>query len=79
MTELTPLNGLPMTILEVMLKDCLAQRPDVADHILTSEELTDYIRWMTKSYGRPSNISISDIPMQPTRFPHIRNCGSNAV
>lgn len=65
MTELTPLNGLPMTILEVMLKDCLAQRPDVADHILTSEELTDYIRWMTKSYGRPSNISISDIPMRP--------------
>lgn len=65
MTKLTPLSNLPMTILEEMLKDCLAQRPDVQDHILTSEELTAYIRWMAKAYGRSSNLSISDIPVRP--------------
>ena len=53
-----------MTILEEMLKDCLAQRPDVRDHILTSDELTEYIRWMAKTHDRPANISIVDIPLR---------------
>ena len=63
--RLTPLTNLPLTILEQMLKECLAQRPDIQNHILTSEELTEYIRWMAKSYGHSSNISISDIPDRP--------------
>lgn len=62
--ELMPLSSLPMTILEEMLKDCLAQRPDVRDHILTSDDLTEYIRWMAKTHDRPANISIVDIPLR---------------
>lgn len=66
MVELIPLSGLPVTVLEEMLKECLAKRPDVQDHILTSDELTEYIRWMAKTHNRPSNISIDDIPVRPT-------------
>ena len=65
MDKQKPLSNLPMTLLEQMLKECLTQRPDIRDHILTSDELTDYIRWMAASYGRSSNISISDIPNRP--------------
>ena len=62
-----------MTALENMLKECLSLRPDIYDHILTSEELTDYICWMAKSYGRPSNISISDIPFDRSRMSEMTN------
>lgn len=64
-----PLAHLPMTLLENMLKDCLLKRPDIRSHILSSQELTDYIRWMAESYGRPTDFSLSDIPVRPTGTP----------
>lgn len=65
MSAFPPLAGLPMTTLEMMLKEYLMQRPDISDHILTSEELTDYIRWLALIHNRPTNLSISDIPVRP--------------
>ena len=42
---------LQMTWLEEQLRKCFRKRPDVTDHILTGDELTDYIRWMAETEG----------------------------
>lgn len=54
-----------MTILEQKLKDCFLLRPDIQNRVLTSEELTQYIRWMAETQNRPPNMTISDIPIRP--------------
>ncbi len=65
MDDLEALANLPMTFLERMLKECLMQRPDIQDHILSSDELTEYIRWMARTHNRPANFSIANIPIRP--------------
>lgn len=65
MTTFPSLNNLPMTVLEQKLKQYLMQRTDVQDHILTSQELVEYIRWMAQTHGQPSGISVTDISIQP--------------
>lgn len=45
------LNELKMTELELGLKHCLAERPDVRSHVLTGSELLDYTKWMAEAYG----------------------------
>ena len=46
------LDSLDMTMLETLLKQCLAVRPDVADHIPSSAEMSEYVTWLVKTYGR---------------------------
>ena len=46
------LDNLDMTVLEKLLKECLTERPDVADHILSSAEMSEYVSWLVKTYGR---------------------------
>lgn len=69
MDSTAPLSRLPMTTLESMLKECLDRRPDIRSHILTSQELTEYIRWMAEVHGRPKDFTLSDIPVRPTGTP----------
>ena len=45
------LRNLPMTELELGLKRCLEQRPDIRSHILTGQELSEYTAWMAREYG----------------------------
>ena len=57
--------SLEMTDLERQFKEILSQRPDVRDHILTSEEISDYIAWMAKTFGDAASLSPSQLPVQP--------------
>lgn len=59
------LLDLPMTLLEQLLKQCLSQRPDIRDHILSSDELTAYIAWMAQNFRRPTNMTVESIPVRP--------------
>lgn len=52
MASIEHLDDLPMTRLEMLLKDCLSERPDIAGRILSSEELSEYVQWMFANYGR---------------------------
>lgn len=70
MEQIETLAGLPMTILETMLKEHLLQRPDIRDHILTSEELGAYIAWMAHTYGKKSDINADSLPVRPSG-PHM--------
>lgn len=70
MESINTLVGLPMSHLESMLKQCLLQRPDIQDHILTSEELSDYIAWMVHSFGHISDLNVSSLPVRPSS-PHL--------
>ena len=65
----------PMTVLENMLKDCLQQRPDIQDHILSPEELTSYISWMARSFGHTTELKASTLPVRPStpQMSHIAN------
>ena len=51
MASVENLDNLPMTLMETLLKTCLAERPDISDHILNSEEMSDYVTWLVKTYG----------------------------
>ena len=51
MASVENLDNLSMTVLETLLRGCLAERPDIAGRILSSEELSEYITWMVKTYG----------------------------
>lgn len=58
--------GLPMTLLETMLKGCFQQRPDIQDHILSPNELTEYISWLAHTYGQKAEITPSSLPVRPS-------------
>lgn len=45
------LDDLPMSTVETLLKRCLADRPDIAGRILSSEELQAYVTWLIRTYG----------------------------
>ena len=66
MEEIRSLAGLPMTILETMLKGCFQQRPDIQDHILSPDELTEYISWLARTYGHRADISANSLPVRPS-------------
>lgn len=66
MEEIRSLAGLPMTILETMLKACFQQRPDIQDHILSPDELTEYISWLARTYGHRADISANSLPVRPS-------------
>ena len=66
MEEIKSLAGLPMTVLETMLKDCFQHRPDIQGHILSSNELAEYISWLTQTYGHKTDISASSLPVPPS-------------
>lgn len=59
------LTALPMTALEQQLRLCLNQRPDIRDHILGAEELTQYIAWMARNFHRPPDMTAGSIPVRP--------------
>lgn len=65
MEEIKSLAGLPMTVLESMLKQCFIQRPDIQGHILSSEELSDYIAWMAHTFGKKTDIRAENLPVRP--------------
>lgn len=65
MEEIKSLAGLPMTFLENLLKQCLVQRTDISDHILSSEELSDYIAWMAHTLGKKTDIRADSLPVRP--------------
>lgn len=56
---------LPMTSLEYQLKTCLQARPDMRDHIPSSDELTEFIVWMAENYGHSSDMTLAQLPVQP--------------
>ena len=63
MAKIENLGALQMTALESLLKDCMAQRPDVAEGILTSQELGQYVAWMSENYGeRYAGVAQSILP-----------------
>ena len=63
MAKIENLGALQMTALESLLKDCMARRPDVAEGILTSKELGQYVAWMGENYGeRYAEIAQSILP-----------------
>lgn len=66
MEEIKSLAGLPMTLLETMLKACFQQRPDIHGHILSPDELTAYISWLAHTYGQKADISASSLPVRPS-------------
>lgn len=51
------LSHLPMTDVETALKYHALQFPELKDYILTSEELSRYIKWLIKNFGREENKS----------------------
>ncbi len=51
MAFVEPLDDLPMTRMETLLKSILAARPEVSDHILSSLEMSEYVTWLVKTYG----------------------------
>ena len=61
---------LSMSSLEQLLKQILLQRSDARDHILSAEELTEYIAWMAKEFKRPANITADSLPIRPGN-PHM--------
>ena len=63
MAKIENLGALQMTALESLLKDCMARRPDVAEGILTSKELGQYVAWMGENYGeRYAEVAQSILP-----------------
>ena len=42
---------IPMSQLELFLKELMESRPEIGQHILSSKELADYILWMSETYG----------------------------
>ena len=44
-------RGIPMSQLELFLKQLLERRPEIGQHILSPKELADYILWMSETYG----------------------------
>ena len=47
----TEQRRIPMSQLEFFLKELMESRPEIGEHILSSEELADYILWMSETYG----------------------------
>ena len=47
----TASRGMPMSQLELFLKHIMENRPELAQRILSSKELADYILWMSDTYG----------------------------
>ena len=45
------LDSLPVTQLEILLKMCLSERPDMKESIPSSEEMREYLEWMIRTYG----------------------------
>lgn len=66
MDEIKSLAGLPMTRLESMLKACFQQHGNIPDHILSSDELSEYIGWMAHNYGQKADISAASLPVRPS-------------
>lgn len=66
MEEIGSLANLPMTVLEAMLKTFLQQRPDIQDHILSPDELTEYISWLAHTYGHKTDITATSLPVRPS-------------
>jgi len=58
-------KNMPMTLLEDLLKHYLSFRSDIRDHVLTSQEQTDYIAWMAQSYGQTPDMTVSKLPIPP--------------
>lgn len=57
----TELHQLPLTQLEMSLKEAFLQRKDMQDHILSSEEMQDYYTWMATNYNSHGDYSPSII------------------
>ena len=47
----TAQRRIPMTQLELFLKQLMESKPEIGQHILSSRELADYILWMSETYG----------------------------
>lgn len=73
MMQYENLNNMPMSFLEQMLKQCLLQRPDIQNHILSSDELTEYISWMAENYRDSVNITPENLPL------HLDNSQMSAI
>ena len=61
MAKIEHLDDLPMTYVEELLKGCMQERPDVAETILSSQELTDYVAWMVSHYGEVHKKATQDM------------------
>lgn len=63
-------NKLPddteMSRVEIILKETMEEREDIAGRILSSDELTDYIAWLTERYSQ-------EHPNHPVRLPAFNN------
>lgn len=54
-------RSIPMSRLELFLKNLMESRPEIGQRILSSEELADYILWMAKTYrGTDIAVRLSD-------------------
>jgi len=62
-----------LTPLEKRLKDILMERPDIRNHILTGEELSEYISWMADHFSHSIDTSDgqSDIAINEMQLPVI--------
>lgn len=58
-------QALCMSPMERQLKAVWLQRPDVQGRILSSEEMSAYIAWMVKQYGKQAAVSADQLPVQP--------------
>lgn len=69
--EHAALGSLPMSYTERMLKECFGRRPDLQKHILTNEELTEYIAWLINTYSQvadPSAAELRKLTLRDTAF-----------
>lgn len=54
------LENMPMTQLELLLKKCYLQRPELHGKILQPEHLAEYISWMVATFGDNPEYQLTD-------------------